>query len=456
MKKLFITSLFILLHVTLLAQINILRYRDDFEGIKNDSVRSKGFDRLKHIPLSSKTDISFGGELREQFQNYQNKNFGDGQDLTGSSKTSQFWHRLMVHTNLVHAKDLRIFAQVGSTFRFFNSRPLTPQIDENRLNLHQLFLDWHIRSKWMLRLGRQELKYGSHRIITFREGPNNRLSFDGLILMHHAASRKIGAFALSPVTAMPGVFDDRSLEEFVAGIYLKDNNISEALRLEYYFINLLSDLRIYNSVKGRENRQSYGVRIVACTPRFNSEAEVTYQSGKFSDLDISAYSISLALNYKPPRNPSFAMGLSLNYFSGDKSPGDGKLNTYNMLYSKPQFGLTAPIGSSNIINVNPHIDFTPIKRLNTSAGVYWMWRHSVKDGIYSPLASTVLARQSSTHLNAENRQIGTQLTLETNYVVNTHLSFSLDAGYFVAGRYIKESGSGKNIMYLSIKGSFKF
>lgn len=312
------------------------------------------------------------------------------------------------------------------------------------MSIHQLFLDWHISSKWMLRLGRQELKYGSHRLITFREGPKNRLSFDGLILMHHAANRKIGAFALSPVTAMPGVFDDRSLEDLVMGVYVKDNTISKSITLEYYFMNFVSDRRSYNSNKGHESRQSYGSRIVVGTQKLNTELEVTYQSGKFCDLDISAYSISLDLNYRPIPDGRLITGISVNYISGDRNTSDRTLNTYNMLYSKPQFGLTAPIGSSNIININPHINFSLIKRLNTTAGAFWMWRQSGEDGVYSPLA-TAVRPVPSTQLKSEARQIGTQITLESNYSVNEHLSFSFDAGYYFVGKYLKETGSNKNI-----------
>jgi len=37
-----------------------------------------------------------------------------------------------------------------------------------------------------------------------------------------------------------------------------------------------------------------------------------------------------------------------------------------------------------------------------------------------------------------------------------NLSFGLDASRFLAGRYVKETGKGKNISYLSIKASYKF
>jgi hypothetical protein len=41
--------------------INIIRYNDDFNYLKKDSVK-KGLDILKHISLSKNANISFGGE----------------------------------------------------------------------------------------------------------------------------------------------------------------------------------------------------------------------------------------------------------------------------------------------------------------------------------------------------------------------------------------------------------
>lgn len=55
-------------------KISLLRYDDDFFHLKNDSIK-KGLSHLKNISLRHKNYISFGGELREQFQIYRNINF---------------------------------------------------------------------------------------------------------------------------------------------------------------------------------------------------------------------------------------------------------------------------------------------------------------------------------------------------------------------------------------------
>jgi hypothetical protein len=79
--------------------INILRYNDNFSAVKSDSTKT-GFNKLKHIRLGDKANISFGGELREQYQYFDHLNFGDVPPTTKEISVGQLWHRIMLHSNL--------------------------------------------------------------------------------------------------------------------------------------------------------------------------------------------------------------------------------------------------------------------------------------------------------------------------------------------------------------------
>jgi len=41
-------------------------------------------------------------------------------------------------------------------------------------------------------------------------------------------------------------------------------------------------------------------------------------------------------------------------------------------------------------------------------------------------------------------------------MLNKHVIFAVDASYFAAGNYVKETGKGKDITYLSFKVNYKF
>ncbi len=76
-------------------------------------------------------------------------------------------------------EQLRLFAQLQSSCE--NDRNGGPRpTDKNERDLHQGFLDMKIDlggadGSFTMRSGRQELFYGSQRIISVREGPKARM-----------------------------------------------------------------------------------------------------------------------------------------------------------------------------------------------------------------------------------------------------------------------------------------
>ena len=87
-----------------------------------------------------------------------------------------------------------------------------PQIDEDIFDAHQAFLDvvQHFDEEDSLtwRLGRQEMSYGSGRLIDVLEGVNLRRSFDAARLLFRLGDWSVDGFWSKPVLNRPGVFDD--------------------------------------------------------------------------------------------------------------------------------------------------------------------------------------------------------------------------------------------------------
>ena len=128
-------------------------------------------------------------------------------------------------------------------------------------------------------------------------------------------------------------------------------------------------------------------------------------------------------------------GLGFNYISGDRSPSDEKLNTYNMLYSRPSFGLAAPIGPANIINIRPFLEFNPRPNIRLIAGYYIMRRQSENDGSYAP-DGTEIRPSPALLFVTEEKFIGQQFTLDVWYLMSTNWSFFFEGALFTSGNYI--------------------
>jgi len=131
------------------------------------------------------------------------------------------------------------------------------------------------------------------------------------------------------------------------------------------------------------------------------------------------------------------------------------LNTYNLLYAKPAYGLVAPIGATNILSLSPYLKINPIQKLNVLAQVFFLSRNSNQDGTYSP--GMIQNRPKPSTLFVSDKKILGQLyVIETNYQQTKNVSFALDASYFKAGNYPKATGAGKDILYLSFKSTLRF
>lgn len=433
--------------------ISLMRYNDHFSQNKNDSLK-KGFARLKYISLSHRNYISFGGELREQIQLFKNINFGDVPPGFPTINPMQLNHRLMVHANIESGTHFRFFIQLNSTLRFLNPNPVVPEIDENQLSLHQAFAELKLKH-WNFRSGRQELFYGNHRLITVREGPNSRQAFDGLVIKHTCKNGTIDLFALTKVKSQQNVFDDQSFREGLAGIYGTQYFLIRKLGLDYYVVNFQSRLRKYNYRSGYENRQTYGVRFFSNWKKINFELEAAYQAGKFGNLKIDAFSIVADFNLTVFPSKKAIAGLAANMASGDKNNVDHKLNTYNLMFAKPAYGLAIPVGSTNMLSIYPYIKINPVQKLNVLVQVFFLARYSNQDGTYSP-GMTENRPRPELSFNTTEKSLGIFYILETNFQQSENLSFSFDASYFKAGNYPKETGRGRDITYLSFKSAFRF
>src|SRR5690606_1076666 len=94
-----------------------------------------------------------------------------------------------------------------------NGRKNGPRgIDEDELSIQNLFVDVKAfknqDKNLVFRVGRQELDYGSGRLISVREGPNVRLSFTGAKLMFEQKDFSVDAFAMMADSINAGVFDN--------------------------------------------------------------------------------------------------------------------------------------------------------------------------------------------------------------------------------------------------------
>ena len=193
---------------------NASRYLEDYRYLKDPDRRTDFWDRLKYIPLDDAGAIylSFGGETRQHYESIRNENWG----ATVKDNNGWYLQRYLFHADLHVGDRFRLFSQIQSGIE--TGRSAGPRgVDEDRLDLHQLFLDFSpLPSKnknLTIRIGRQEIIFGSRRFFNYRERPNLRLSHDAVKLMATVGQVDLTVFAGRPVQVSRDYFDNNSGNE---------------------------------------------------------------------------------------------------------------------------------------------------------------------------------------------------------------------------------------------------
>jgi len=169
-------------------------------------------DGLKNIPLGSAPGwyVNFGGSLRERFESFSNSEFGFSSD-GGVKNEDYILHRLLLSGDFHFGPYFRTFIQFGDELEA-GRLPGPQPTDIDRGDLAQGFAELNLpvgeNSTLTVRAGRQEMMFGSNRLVDIREGPNIRQSFDGVRAWATAGDARIDAFWTRPVFNKEGWFDD--------------------------------------------------------------------------------------------------------------------------------------------------------------------------------------------------------------------------------------------------------
>ncbi len=116
--------------------------------------------------------------------------------------------------------------------------------------------------RWaVLQLGRQELNYGSGRLVSVREGPNVRQRFDAARVKTHVGAWRIDACTARPDLDKPGFFDN--IPDHRTSFWGIDATRPWLRRVSFdsYCLGLDRKSFTYNRGTAQEKRHSVGARL---------------------------------------------------------------------------------------------------------------------------------------------------------------------------------------------------
>lgn len=430
-----------------------MRYDENYEFLK-DSNRNF-YERLKFIPLNEEKNfyLSFGGEARYEYVDFNNEDWG----RLGIGRNNFLLQRYDLHADIHLGKTFRVFAQLRSALQ--DGRINGPRgIDEDQLNVQNLFLDvnlWQKEDKKItIRAGRQELDYGSGRLISVREGPNARLYFTGGKIMYNSSRLSVDAFAMMADTINTGAFDNKMSKQLnLWGAYSKII-LPKSGNLDLYYLGIRRDESLFEEGAAPERRHTIGTRFWKYGGGFIYNLEAAYQFGSFGSGNINAWTGSVDIGYMF-ENIKFKPTVNLrnDYISGDKNQGNGNLQTFNPLYPKGgYFGFSPQVGPVNLIDIHPYATMDLLSNLKMQVDVVLNWRYSTQDGVYRPSGMLNLRGSAS-----DEKYIGTAYLANFTYSVNQYISVVSGIQYFKTGAFINDIiPNSKDGVFFNARLGFKF
>lgn len=433
-----------------------LRFDDDYDCFRVPENREHLPGDIKFIPLTEdeRFFLSLGGEIRQRYEYTHNPLFGaDPQDEAG------VWlQRYTLHGDLRLGPHVRVFGQLSSALETGRAGGPSP-VDENDLTLQNAFVDLNVPlgpdADLTLRGGRQELQFGSGRLVDVREGPNVRRTFDAARAIFEVPGWQVELLAARPRLPRPGVFDDEANDNLALwGVYAAGGKDWMPLgAIDLYYLGFEDDAGAFAQGSARERRHSIGARLYGAERGWDWNWEAIYQFGSFGDGDISAWTIASETGFTfedRPWRPRIA--LSANIASGDGDPADPDLGTFNPLFPRGNyFSEAAVLGPRNFFNIHPFVTVRPTDAWSLTADMNFFWRLDTDDGVYAPAGQLIRGPSGS-----DERFVGSAVSLTSEYALAQNLAVTAIYTHFFAGDFIRATGPAEDIDFFELTLQFKF
>lgn len=434
-----------------------LRYEEDYSYLRDPANRMGSLDALKFIPFDGSGDsyLTVGGEVRQRYAYTVKPLFGAGPQ----DKVDVWLQRYVLQGDLHVGEHLRFFGQFYSALETGGEGGPSP-VDENQLQFQNAFFELSFSpmkaTTLSFRGGRQEVQFGSGRLVDVREGPNVRRTLNALRFIFKLPDWRIDAIVARPRQLRPGVFDDGSKDDQTLwGLYaIGGQDTLQIGQLDLYYLGFRDDEGSFEQGIAKETRHSLGARLWGEAGNWDFNWETIYQFGEFGTGNISAWTVASETGYtwsdNFPWRPRLA--LSANIASGDDDPNDDDLGTFNALFPRGNyFSQAAVLGPRNFFNVHSFVTLNPSPDWLFTTSMNFFWRLQTEDGVYSPSGQLIRASKGN-----DERFVGSAISFTSDWVISRNLAFTAVYAHFFPGAFIKETGSADNIDYFEITLRFRF
>jgi hypothetical protein len=322
----------------------------------------------------------------------------------------------------------------------------------NAFDDRQAFLELHVKEAKFF-AGRQEIRYGSERLVGISDWTDTSRTFDGF-LGRLGDKNRIDVFSSSVVAIHPGSLDKHGAGlTFHGAVGTITTWVPHTLIQPFVFVKALPRVASQQGTFGTETEVTPGAEVASTLPGgLTFDALGAIQRGSFSNDSISTAAGYVKAGYgsqhlfwKPRLLGEY------DYASGNPHTDLQRIGTFDQLYPSNHnaFGLTDLFGFQNIKQERINLDLRPTKRMSLLFQQESMQVSSKRDSVYNGAAGVVVKAPAAGFASYD---IGREFDASGKYLLATPLMMQLGVGHFSPGTLMRENAHGAplTIVYLTL------
>lgn len=424
------------------------RYLDDPKNTQCDL-----FDPLKRI--HSDDDcwlLSFGGEFRYRHMHELSSRLSGLDNEYGLMRNR-------LYGDLWYTDIFRIYAEYIDAQSI--DQELAPLvIDQNHSDLLNLFaeaklFDINDRGAYV-RVGRQELLYGSQRLISPLDWATTRRTFEGIKTYWHGEKWDVDAFWVRPVNIFTGRFDAADPKRDLIGLWTT-HRPKKGQAIDMYYLFLEQNAAVAAAVpagrRGGQNINTIGSRYHGDHCHFLWDMEYMGQFGTVGNEALTAGSATTGVGYHfahAQMNPIF--WLYYDYASGSADGGRG--GTFNQLFPFGHYymGYLDLVGRRNIHDLNMQLSLHPAKWITFITQSHFFYLDTPRDALYNAAGAPI--RRLPAGANAKH--VGNEIDFFLDFRLTQHQNVFVGYSKLFAGEVIRESGNTRSPELFYMQYNFRW
>jgi hypothetical protein len=422
-------------------------FNNDFRYLDNpNNSETFLFDSLKRIHLGDSWLFSTGGEARDRYSRLENAYLYNKKPLAGSDESFNLF-RTRVYGDLSYLDLVRVYGE-------FTSADSSPQriphlsSDVDKADILNLFVEAKVLcigdNALYLRGGRQELLFGSQRLISPSDWSNELRTFQGVRSLYHTDKIEEDAFWVQPVVVNTGKLDSIDDKQVFAGNYFK-YRFTKDISVDAYYLYLENDNATSAGRKGLlggYDVNTFGSRFVGQAGdhgQYLWDFEGAIQFGDWSNQVTNANMYVAGLGYwfkNLPGIPTF--WVYYDHASGTREPvyGSGH-QTFNQLFPTGHnyFNSEDLFGRQNINDFHLELAFFPTNWMRFTAGYHVLNLDQAKDALYNSSSSVI--RQDTT--GKAGTDVGQSINGSVQFHLDNHQMINISYAHLYSGSYIRNT-----------------